>query len=63
MLLLLSANFFQNELFQKNFLETLFSNEVSNDLEPDQGRHSVGPDLDPNFLQRFNISRRQKGKS
>ena len=26
---------------------------VSNSLEPDQNQHSVGPDLDPNCLQRF----------
>ena len=25
---------------------------VSNGLDPDQDRHSVGPDLDPNCLQR-----------
>ena len=26
---------------------------VSNSLDPDQDRHNVGPDLDPNSLQRF----------
>ena len=28
---------------------------VSNSLDPDQGRQSVGPDLDPNCLQRLSI--------
>ena len=26
---------------------------MSNNLDPDQDRHSVGPDLDPNCLQRL----------
>ena len=26
---------------------------VSNSLDPGQARHFVGPDLGPNFLQRF----------
>ena len=26
---------------------------VSKDLDPDQARHFVGPDLDPNCLQRL----------
>ena len=26
---------------------------MSNGLDPDQARHSVGPDLDPNCLQRL----------
>ena len=26
---------------------------VSNRLDPDQARHFVGPDLDPNYLQRL----------
>ena len=33
---------------------------VSNSLDPDQDRHSVGPDLGPNYLQRlsaYDISR------
>ena len=51
MLLLLSAGFFQNQLFSKNsFRNTI---RVSNGLDPDQHRHSVGPDLDPNCLQRL----------
>ena len=26
---------------------------MSNSLDPDQARHSVGPDLGPNFLQKL----------
>ena len=44
MLLLSSADFFQNELFQKNI-------SVSSGLDPDQDLRSVGPDLGPNCLQ------------
>ena len=50
MLLLLSADFYQNELFQKFLSEKL---SVSNCLDPDQDQHSAGPDLDPNCLQRL----------
>ena len=28
---------------------------VSNDLDPDQDQHSVGPDLEPNCLQRLSV--------
>ena len=28
---------------------------LSNDFNPDQARHSVGPDPDPNCLQRLSI--------
>ena len=28
---------------------------VSNSLDPDQARHTVGPDLDPNCLQRLSV--------
>ena len=45
-----SANFFQNQLFQK-ILSWIPS--VSNSLDPDQARHFVGPDLGPNCLQRL----------
>ena len=48
MLLLLSADFFQNQFYQKILPGTL---SVSNCLDPDQDRHFVGPDLDPNCLQ------------
>ena len=46
MLLLLSADFFQNN-FCRNTIR------VPNGLDPDQDRHSVGPDLGPNCLQRL----------
>ena len=39
---------------------------VSNTLDPDQGRHSVGPDLGPNCLQMLstnNKSRCEEGNS
>ena len=48
---LLSADFFQNYLFQKNLSGT--QSRVSNGLDPDQDRKYVGPDLDPNCLQRL----------
>ena len=43
MLLLLSADFFQNQPFQKNISGT----------PSDQDRQNDGPDLGPNCLQRF----------
>ena len=49
--------FFLNQLFQKVLLGLP---SVSNSLDPDQARHFVGPDLDPNCLQRlsaYNVSR------
>ena len=47
--LLLSAGFF----FKIKFFENSFRNtiRVSNSLDLDQGRNSVGPDLGPNCLQ------------
>ena len=45
-----SADFFQNKLFKNYFRTTI---RVSNSLNPDQDRHSVGPDLDPNCLKRL----------
>ena len=54
-------------LFSKlNFKKKSFRNiiKVSNSLDPDQGRHSVGPDLDPNCLQRLSaFCRHQHEKS
>ena len=52
MLLLSSADFLQNELFQKEFRNTI---SVSNSLDPDQDRHSVGPDLGLNCYQRLSL--------
>ena len=41
--------------FKINFLKNSFRNaiRVSNTLDPDQAQRFVGPDLDPNCLQRF----------
>ena len=48
---LLSAEFFSKSTISKNsFRNTIW---VSNRLDPDQARHSVGPDLGPNCLQRL----------
>ena len=40
------------DVLKINFLENSFKNtiRVSNNLDPDQARHFVGPDLGPNFL-------------
>ena len=46
------ADFFQNQLFEK-----FFTIRVSNSLDLDQARHSIGPDLGPNCLQKV-ISKR-----
>ena len=51
MLLLSSADFFQNELFSKNSFKNTIR--VSKSLDPEQARYSVGPDLGPNCLQRL----------
>ena len=65
MLSLSSAEFFfQNSFFSKNSFRN--TNRVSNGLDPDQNRHSVGPDLGLNCLQRLSAddkSRRWQGKS
>ena len=45
-----SADFFSKLLFFKKISRTL---SVSNSLDPDQDRHSVGPDLGPSSLQRL----------
>ena len=50
MIFLSSADFFQNQLFSKIYFRDTIR--VSNRLDPDQSRHSVGPDLGPNYLQR-----------
>ena len=51
MLLLSSADFFSKLTFSKKyFMNTI---RVTNGLDTDQDRHSVGPDLGPNFLQRL----------
>ena len=48
---LLSADFFQNQLFSKNYFRDTIR--VSNSLDPDQAKHFVGPDLGPNCLQSY----------
>ena len=46
-----SADFFSKSTFSKNsFRNTI---RVSNGMDPDQDRLSVGPDLGPNCLQRL----------
>ena len=47
---MLSAEFFQNQLFRKNLSGTLSE---SNSLDLDQDRHFVDHDLGLNCLQRF----------
>ena len=47
MLLMSSANFFQN-IFKDSFTNTL---RLTNGLDPDQRRRSVCPDLGPNYLE------------
>ena len=66
---LLSEDFFKfrfnSKLFQK-ILSGILTIRVTNSLDPDQDRHSVGPDLGPNFLQGLSAgdeSRRQQGTS
>ena len=55
MLLLLHADFFQNNFFKKFIRNTI---RVLNSLHPDQGRHAVcvSPDLGPHCLQRFSAA-------
>ena len=49
-----STDFFQNELFEK-----ILSGTLSNSLDPDHGRHSVGPDLGTNCLQKSPLARKK----
>ena len=51
MLLLVSADVCQNQLFSKNSIRDTIR--VSNSLDPDQDRHPVIPDLGSNCLQRL----------
>ena len=48
MFLLMSAYFFQINFLKHSFRNTI---RVSNSLNSDQSKHSVGPDLGPNCLQ------------
>ena len=51
MLFLSSADFCSKLTFSTNIFKNTLR--VSNSLDPDQDRHSVGPDLGPNCLQRL----------
>ena len=48
---LMSTDFFQNKLFQKNAFRNIIR--MSNGLEPDHDQQFVGPDLSPNGSQRL----------
>ena len=50
---------FSKLTFSKNSFRNTIS--VSNSLDPDQARHSVGPDLDPNCLQRLSADNKSRG--
>ena len=49
MLLLLSAGYFQDKLFQNTII-------VSNSLYPDQDRHSVGTDPSPKLFAKTKVT-------
>ena len=49
--LFLSADFFSKLTFSKNSFR--YTVKMSNGLDPDQDRRSVGPDPGPNCLQRL----------
>ena len=53
MLLLSSADFFKITFFKNSFSNTI---RVSNSLDPNQDRQSVGPDLGPNHLSKEMIA-------
>ena len=55
---LLFAVFFSKSAFLKNFFRN--SIRVSNILDPDQARHFLWPDLDPNSLQRVSADDRSR---
>ena len=51
----LLGNFAYWFFFKSTFLKNYFRNTFRepNSLEPDQARHFVRPDMDPNYLQRL----------
>ena len=51
----MSADLFKISSFKNSFRNTI---RVSNGLNPDKDRHSVGPDLGPNCLQRLSADDR-----
>ena len=53
---LLALKYFFNH-FKKSFSNTI---RVSNSLDPDQFRRSVGPDLIPNCLQRLSADNKSR---
>ena len=55
-----SADFFKTNIFDFFFMKTTRA-KVSNALDPDQDRHSVGADLGPNCLQRLSTEEVNKG--
>ena len=54
-MVLLSSDFFLNKLFQKTNSGTQIQEHYQSvkQLNPDQDRHSVGPDLGRNYLGRL----------
>ena len=56
--LLSSVDFFQKQLFHKNYFRNTVR--VSNSLHPDQDRPSVGLYLCPNRLQRLSADDKEK---
>ena len=53
-----SSDFLPNQLVQKNIFRNPIR--VSNGLGPGLDRHSVGPDLGPNCLQRLSVDDKLK---
>ena len=51
---LLSADFFQNQLF-RNILSGIPSECLENSIDPDQAPQFVGPDLGSNCLQKLSV--------
>ena len=61
MLLLSSADFFSNLTFSKNSFRNPIR--VSSSLDPDQDRHSVGPDLVQTVYQGFQQTKSRRNES
>ena len=58
----LKMHFFKKLILKKKSAESFFWNtiRVSNGLDPDQDRRSVGPDLCPNCLQRLSAGNKSR---
>ena len=52
-MILSSTDFFKKKFFSKSCFKNTVR--VQNGLDPDQDRHSFGPDLGPNCLQRSSL--------